>query len=64
MSARFEFAFSCSPGVPRHCLYRTSEHTSVLFSIMERPNQDCNQDKKSLFKSTPYRSAAGPRAHL
>jgi hypothetical protein len=64
MSARFKFAFSCSPGAMRFDDFCGIQRTSIPFSVMERASQDCNQDRKSPLRSTAYRFAAGPRTHL
>lgn len=59
MSARFEFAFSCSPGAIRPDKLQRIVQASVPFPVMERANQDCNQNKKARSKAQPTDSRQG-----
>lgn len=63
MSARFEFAFPCSPDEISR--YQQSIGLTVRPSLArDGSNRDCDQDHKSPFQSTAYRPAAGPRGRL
>lgn len=63
MSARFEFAFSCSPGVIRSSEVETVRQTVISFPVTHGNNKDCNQDKKKRSTAPPTDTRLG-HAHL